>query len=643
MYKLSKSLPSRGSLRLKDLIDRRRFTDFVGLLSSGVLSWVLVFGVSDLKNHWNLVIPIALTRFFMLLPVFRKERHWRNVSAYEAVKFVKAVALSSAMIMVAAFIGSKKPGIFSWLIVDSLTAVGILCAMRLSVRFYVEDRQSKISKLNGRPTLIYGTGSAAQSFARRFSMDSSLGVRLVGFIDDDPSQLGADIGGVPVIGGLSELESILKSHGIQELIIAKSVGDGEILGKILQISHSLKIRPKMVSELGLTQNQDEKSGLFREINLLDLLQRPRVEVDLTSTVPLISGRVVLVSGGGGSIGSELIRQIIKMTPSKVLILDHSEFNLYEIETEMRRMGYAERIVPILSDLKEPLLLSQLMNLHRPECIFHAAAYKHVHLVEANQSAAIINNLLTLKNLIDCSIAHSVECFVLISSDKAVNPKGIMGYTKRACELMVTQAAKQSGKRYCSVRFGNVLGSSGSFIPLLRKQISEGGPVTITHEEMERYFMLIPEAVSLVLKAASISSPGDINVLRMGESIKILNVARSLICLMGKSEDSVPIIFTGMRPGEKLREELYLTGDELCTLHPDILVLPRGDRLPKYWHSRNNSISIMVEIIISLARSGDERASEIMRTFVEQNDRDSNGQIQGAVENQSVKGEPNRVA
>ncbi|MFN8945794.1 MAG: polysaccharide biosynthesis protein, partial [Pseudobdellovibrionaceae bacterium] len=259
---------------------------------------------------------------------------------------------------------------------------------------------------------------------------------------------------------------------------------------------------------------------------------------------------------GGSIGSELVRQILLMEPKKVLLLDQSELNLFEIENELRASGYTGIYFPILSDLKEKKILQKLFADHEPQIVFHAAAYKHVHLVENNGDAAILNNLLSTQLLLDCSLENKVSHFVMISSDKAVNPQGIMGSTKRACELMVAEAGEVSGRHYCSVRFGNVLGSSGSLIPLLTKQIDRGGPVTITHQDMERYFMLIPEAVSLVLKATSLAQPGEIHILKMGNSIKIRDIVQSLILLMGKTLDSIPVIYTGIRPGEKMKEELY---------------------------------------------------------------------------------------
>jgi FlaA1/EpsC-like NDP-sugar epimerase len=292
---------------------------------------------------------------------------------------------------------------------------------------------------------------------------------------------------------------------------------------------------------------------------------------------MMEGKTVLVTGAGGSIGAELSRQIARFSPAKLLLLDHSEFNLYEIDRELRpeTQSFAQ-VVPLLLDIKDENSLRHVFEKYRPQVIFHAAAYKHVHLVEANAAAAVLNNVKGTENLLRQCEQFGSERFVMVSTDKAVNPVGAMGATKRICEIMTTLTGQRISRPYSSVRFGNVLGSSGSLVPLLTKQIQDGGPVTLTHPDMTRYFMLIPEAVSLVLMSATLSQPGDINVLKMGEPLRILDLAKSLMALMGKAEDEIDIAFTGVRPGEKMFEELYLTGDELTTRHSDILTVPRGE-------------------------------------------------------------------
>lgn len=612
-------IESLGTAFKSSLLDVRRIIDFAAIISSGLLSRFLVAGGTFSKIAFLFIVTGSIFQFLFLLPSMLKERSWRTVSAYEAVSFFKGSFAITAIFVTLNLLFLQDSSWTFWAVVNLVVSVHFLCGMRLTRRMLFEYESKIKTQSTGRATLIFGTGSAARSLATRFQSEPGLGIRLVGYIDDDGTLKGRLDRGTPVLGTPQDLPFLLAKHCIEQLIFASVPKDGARLKMMLQEAHNLRVQTKILTDIGLKNSKNETSELFRDVSLQDLLQRPRVEVDLGSTERLISGETVLVSGGGGSIGSELIRQIAKMNPARILALDHSEFNLYEIESELKRIGRVDVLVPILSDLKEPEIIKGLIKKYQPTIVFHAAAYKHVHLVENNANASIINNLFTLKNLLEASLGGNVQNFVLISTDKAVNPKGVMGCTKRACELMVSQAAAESGRRYCSVRFGNVLGSSGSFIPLLKRQILEGGPVTITHPEMERYFMLIPEAVSLVLKAASISSPGDINVLKMGNSIKILDIARSLMVLLGKPEGSVPIVFTGMRPGEKLREELYLRGDELNTLHPDIMVLPRGAQGASDQNHPKKSALARVEEIIQLARKDDGMAEVFLKNMVEFNE------------------------
>jgi len=376
----------------------------------------------------------------------------------------------------------------------------------------------------------------------------------------------------------------------------------EFLTKLVSHCSPLGIKPLLL--IG-DQNQDYKSTL-REVELKDLLRRAPHAIDITSTREMIRGKRVLVTGAGGSIGSEIVRQVLSFDPSRLVILDHSEFNLYTIDQELRsHIGYEEKIVPALVDVCDKNCIKDIFEKYRPEIVIHAAAYKHVHLVESNPYSSILNNIQGTQNLLNFCQQFDVKTFVLVSTDKAVNPAGIMGATKRICEIMTSIAALKTEKVYCSVRFGNVLGSSGSLIPLLKKQIESGLPLTITHKEITRYFMLIDEAVSLVLKAASISKPGDINVLKMGEPVKIIDIAESLIRLMGKTPEQIEIKYTGLRPGEKMFEELYISGNELNTEHPDILVLPKGDALPSQFSI--DEFNTCINEVISYAEESDQKA------------------------------------
>lgn len=557
----------------------------------------------------NLILPLVLLVRLSCLIAFGCYRiMWRYITAVDVVRIGKALALSAVIVVAATFFFedylARLPR--TVYIIDALLASVGLLGIRITRRTMFEGSVNR-QNLEGQRTLVYGCGHNGRLLAQRFKADPALSLSLVGFIDDDLKKQGLVIHGVPVLGVRKDLARIIESHQITQLIISIPNIDGEVLREVVMVSRPFNIRPRVTTSL-VSPDPNHPVQIYREIQLTDLLNRSSREIDLQPVREMIKGKRVLVTGAGGSIGSEIARQIFSHEPSKLILLDHSEFNLYSIDKELRISTHDhEKVVPLLLDLKEETALTSAVKQYSPEVVFHAAAYKHVHLVESNPYSSILNNVYGTQTLLDACEAVKVETFVLISTDKAVNPAGVMGATKRVCELLTTAKAIKTGKRYCSVRFGNVLGSSGSLIPLLQKQISEGGPVTVTHPDMTRFFMLIPEAVSLVLKAATIARPGDINVLKMGEPVKILDVAKSLIALYGKTEKEIPIMFTGLRPGEKMFEELYIRGDELKTEHPDILTLPNGDSAmnsnPEELRTTLNTITTM----ITSAKTGDKEA------------------------------------
>lgn len=372
---------------------------------------------------------------------------------------------------------------------------------------------------------------------------------------------------------MNNIKDAIVRSGAKVVVASRVDLEPKELQEVMQASHDCGVK-LLLREEGHT---DSVEGL-RAVNLEDLLPRRHVEVDLQGVYSSLNGKIVLVTGGGGSIGSELCRQIARSNFSKLVVMDHSEYNIFQIGQELTR-ALPQRmndIIPVLGDIKSKQVVAQVFESYKPQVVFHAAAYKHVHLVELNPCSAILNNVMGTNNVLKESAKHDIEKFVLISTDKAVNPTSIMGATKRICELMVCHHAAVTGRSYSAVRFGNVLGSSGSLIPILSEQIRRGGPVTVTDEGMTRFFMTIPEAVKLVLMASTISVPGDVNILKMGEAVKIVEVAKKLILLSGKKLEDIPVIFTGAKPGEKLYEELYLCGNEVQTAHPDIVTLPGGD-------------------------------------------------------------------
>ena len=542
---------------------------------------------------------------------------WRYISTSDAVRLAKAIALSTAIIVALTFFLSSDVTRLprSFYIIDALLAMMGLMGARLYRRMLYEGKANRQTR-SGRRTLIYGAGENGRLLAHRFKSDASLDTNVVGFIEDDPKKLGIILAGIPVLGDRAALGHIIEKFEIAQLIVAIPNLSGEILRDLVMATRPYNIRPRVTNQL---QEGGTRLNIYRDIELADLLNRPARSIDLTSVKEMVRGKSVMVTGAGGSIGSELARQIMQHDPSRLLLLENSEYNLYEIDKELRLSTHdTQKVVPLMIDLKDHASLRLALREYTPEIVFHAAAYKHVHLVESNPYPAILNNVMGTQVLLDICKEIKVSTFVMISTDKAVNPAGTMGATKRACELLVTAAARETGNRYCSVRFGNVLGSSGSLIPLLKKQIHTGGPVTVTHPDMTRFFMLINEAVSLVLKAATIATPGDINVLRMGDPVKIVEIARSLLALMGKTEDEIPIVYTGLRPGEKMFEELYIRGDELKTEHPDILTLPNGDCAEFLESDFTGELLKKTESMLEACRTGSKEAMIVLNELVKSN-------------------------
>ncbi|OQW46814.1 MAG: hypothetical protein A4S09_02595 [Proteobacteria bacterium SG_bin7] len=554
--------------------------------------------LADLHNYLPLIVAIRLV-INWLFGVY--EIMWRYISPRDAIVISRATLTSSVAVMAVSFIladwfGRLPRAVY---IIDFMTVTLGLLGIRILRRIYLEKKKvfSQCESM-GLRTIIFGAGTNGHTLSHRFQADSGAGIDLIGFVDDDPSKRSLRIGGRPVFGSGDDLENIFRDYNVEQLVIAIDNMPGDRMRSVLQKCFEKGVRVKMLGSLR-PKEKNQSVELIRDISLSDLLNRSSKEIDLQALRQLVQGKVVLITGAGGSIGSEIARQVATLNPHRLLLLDHSEFNLYNVDKELRvNSAISTKVVPLLVDIKDAAALTHVIKNHLPQVVFHAAAYKHVHLVESNPYPAIANNVLGTSLLLKNCKEIGVETFVLISTDKAVNPVGIMGATKRVCELLTTIYALETGRRYCSVRFGNVLGSSGSLIPLLQEQIRAGGPVTITHQDMTRYFMLIPEAVALVLKSATIARPGDIKVLKMGEPVRILDIAKSLISLMGASEKEIPIVFTGLRPGEKLFEELYIRGDELRTEHPDILSLPNGDsHLQRHVHELKtvlNSIEKMVE-------------------------------------------------
>lgn len=425
-------------------------------------------------------------------------------------------------------------------------------------------------------------------------------------MDDNPNLKNLELNGVPVVGGLEEIESVVEHYRINHIIIAMPSLKGEKLGNLIttakKYTNNVQILP---SYLDFATGNIQYTKI-RDVSIEDLLGREPVVLNNESISLKIKGKKILVTGAGGSIGSELCRQIIKFEPHELILLDHSEYNIYKITSELSKNLYETKIITEVMSIENRERIMITIKKHKPDVVFHAAAYKHVPLMEENVYSAVSTNIFGTKNVADAADEANVSNFVLISTDKAVNPTNVMGMTKRIAELIINEKNNVSNTKYSSVRFGNVLGSSGSVVPLFKEQISRGGPVTVTHPEMTRYFMTIPEAAQLVIQAASFSDGGETFVLDMGEPVKITDLAKQLIKLSGFDEKDIEIEFTGIRDGEKLYEELcYEYEDTYRIVHPKInafyneqYIADINVKLEGYLELNSAKLAVLLNVIMS---------------------------------------------
>jgi len=492
----------------------------------------------------------------------------RYASFLFAVTIVKAVTISSVLAFLVYSLVNQTTTT-ELLIVDwglSLVTIGFI---RFFPRYYLERKlQFTDAQKN---VLIYGAGDVGDAVARIILKDQERLYKIVGFLDDNPNKQGRKVHNIPVFGDLTLLENVTKKRKIDELIVAISNYPADSLRDLVTRCRSLRIFCRLAPTIPNMINEDLH---LKNIDVADLLKRNPEDLDELQIKNFIENKKILVTGAAGSIGSELVRQCLKFKAAKILLLDNSEYGLYRMEEEIREtspniLHQCEFILLSLTH-KEPL--NDLIAKEKPDLIVHAAAYKHVPLVEANPFEAVHNNVIGTLNLADCAHNHNIEKFVLISTDKAVRPTNIMGATKRICELYIQNLNFRSQTEFVAVRFGNVLGSSGSVIPKFLQQLKMGGPITVTHPDVVRYFMLIEEAVELTLQAASIGHGSEIFILDMGKPVRIKEVAEDLIFLAGKEPyRDIDIVFTGLRPGEKLYEELLLDQTEKKTQYANITI------------------------------------------------------------------------
>jgi len=526
--------------------------------------------ISDVLSTLLWVVPLQAVAFWHF-GLYRGI--WRFASLPDIKRILKAVALAALLVplvLILFRVGAVVPR--SVLILDPLLLILMMGGSRLAYRAWKEHRLSSVMHPDRKPVLVAGAGSAADFLLRELARNPS-GFHVVGLLDDSSDKRGRLVQGIPVLGTLDHVADYAQRMDVDDVVLALPSAAHEVRKRITQICTDAGLNVLTVPSL-----EDLVSGRvsvldLRPIELEDLLGRDPVELDCSGLHHLLSSQVVMVTGAGGSIGSELCRQIAYFKPSKLVLFEQSELALYAMDEELSNRFPGLKTTPVIGDVKDAVWVNQVMAEHRPTVVFHAAAYKHVPLMEnANAWEAVRNNVLGTQVVAAAAQAHGVGKFVMISTDKAVNPTNVMGATKRLAEMACQAMQQATGTRFVSVRFGNVLGSSGSVIPKFQKQIEAGGPVTVTHPEITRYFMSIPEAAQLVLQAGLVGEGGEIFVLDMGEPVKIAEMAKLMIRLSGADEDRIRIEFTGLRPGEKLYEELLADNEStLPTPHPKLRV------------------------------------------------------------------------
>jgi FlaA1/EpsC-like NDP-sugar epimerase len=546
-----------------------------------------------------LVVGIKLG-VFVVLGFYN--RWWRYVSTRDMWRVVLGAGLASIVAGLTVYFVSPVQGIRlprSIFVLDFLITLALVAGARLAARTIFERPSMGGLVARGKEVVIVGAGDAGQLVIRELQRNRALGYTPIGIVDDDTRKRNLRVHGVRVLGTTDELAHVLRDNRPDELLIAIPSADGDVRRKVVEIARDEGVPVKTLPGLyELISGDSNLAAQIRPVQVEDVLGRAQVEVDLEEVAAYLGGQTVLVTGAGGSIGSELCRQIARARPARLVLVENGETALFEIERELLDERGFSAAIPVLADICNRAKMRQVFERYRPTVVFHAAAYKHVPLMEANPLESVRNNALATKAIADVAVEFGTDRFVLVSTDKAVNPKTVMGQSKALCEWIVEAygAREDVPTRFVAVRFGNVLGSSGSVIPIFRRQIAKGGPVTVTHPDMTRYFMTIPEAASLVVQAGAIGGEGEIFVLDMGEPVRILELARNMIRLSGKEpERDVPIDFVGARPGEKLHEELWGLDEEVRpTTHPKIQRVKRRGAEPGLLERELETLESLVE-------------------------------------------------
>ena len=577
---------------MRSPVNRHRLWQIVvdaGLVAAAwIASWYVRFeGDSrpvyyDRYLEWDVVVLVVgiTIPFFIAFGFYN--RWWRYVSTrdmWDAVRGVAAAGIATYLVFTALDFHPAGVPRGIW-IVDVLLLLAFVTGSRLLARTIIERPAAGSVVARGKEVIIVGAGDAAQLILREMLKNPALGYTPIGLVDDNPRKKNLRLHGVRVLGTTDELPHLLHDRRPDELLIAIPSASGDQRERVVEIARAAKVPVKTLPALNeLIAGDFNLTGQIRPVEVEDLLGREPVTVDIDSIAGYVTDEVVLVTGAGGSIGAELCRQIARVGPTRLVLVDNGEPGLFEIERELVDERGFHATAAVLADMGNATKMRQIFDKYRPAVVFHAAAYKHVGLLEANPIDAVRNNTLGTRTVADIAVEFGAKRFVLVSTDKAVNPKTIMGQTKALCEWIVEAWGQRedTATRFCGVRFGNVLASSGSVIPIFRKQIARGGPVTVTHPEMTRYFMTIPEAVQLVIQAGAIGGRGQVYVLDMGEPVRIMDLAETMIRLSGKEPGrDIAIELIGARPGEKIQEELWSAHETVTpSTHEAIMLVTRS--------------------------------------------------------------------
>ncbi|MGE9213548.1 polysaccharide biosynthesis protein [Exiguobacterium aurantiacum] len=564
---------SRKSFRTSVLV----VLDIIAILSSMFVTYFFLYPIEFIenvdRNHFVESALLYSALFIVMAGISRLYRvAWRFASMSEAIRLAVTLVMSTLTLYVLQF-AVYGEAMERMLFLSFCLSLLLLGGIRLGSRIYVTWKQDRRLVLGGRKmkrrksekrTLIVGAGQAGRMLVRQINQSDNHRMNPVGFIDDNSHLQNLTVNGVRVLGTLEQLESVVENHAIDKIVFAIPSMNYQDRLAVIKRAKALCTNVHTLPMIEEVAAGKVAVNQMRQVSIDDLLGREPVELDISGIQSEVEGKTVLVTGAGGSIGSEICRQILKFNPERLLLLGHGENSIYLIERELRELNLDVEIIPVIADVQDIERLRNVFMTHSPHLVFHAAAHKHVPLMEANPHEAVKNNIYGTKNVAEMADEYGAARFVMISTDKAVNPTNVMGSTKRVAEMIVQNLAKKSRTKYAVVRFGNVLGSRGSVIPLFKEQIEKGGPVTVTHPDMTRYFMTIPEASRLVIQAGTLADGGEVFVLDMGEPVKIVDLARNMIKLSGFSEDQITIAFSGIRPGEKMFEELLKEGE----VHPE---------------------------------------------------------------------------